>query len=62
MVLDEFQKHNITVNIEKRQFFKQKVKFLGYIISAKGIKIDKEKIDTIRKFKSPAKKKDIQRY
>lgn len=46
-VLEKFRKHNVTVNMEKCQFFKKEVKFLGHIISTKGIKMDEEKIDTI---------------
>jgi len=49
-VLDKFKQHNITVNLEKSQFFRTEVKFLGHIISEKGTYIDQEKIETIKKF------------
>jgi hypothetical protein len=32
---------------EKTEFYKTKVKFLGYIISREGLKMDKKKVEAI---------------
>lgn len=62
MVLERFEKYNVTINIDKCQFFRKQVSFLGHIISTEGIKMDMAKINTIQNFKTPSKKKEIQSY
>lgn len=62
MVLERFEKYNVTINIDKCQFFRKQVSFLGHIISTEGIKMDTDKIKTIQDFKTPSKKKEIQSY
>lgn len=62
MVLEKFKTYNVTVNIDKCQFFRKQVSFLGHIISTEGIKMDNDKIKTIQDFKTPSKKKEIQSY
>lgn len=62
MVLERFEKYNVTVNIDKCQFFRKQVSFLGHVISTEGIKKNTDKIKTIQDFKTPSKKKEIQRY
>lgn len=58
-VLKKFNEFNVTVNLEKCQFFKKEVTFLGHIISEHGIRMDPEKIETIQNFKRPSKKKEV---
>lgn len=62
MVLERFKNHNVAVNIDKCQFFRKQVSFLGHIISTEGIKMDNNKTKTIQDFKTPSKKKEIQSY
>jgi len=62
MVLERFDKYNVTVNIDKCQFFRKQVSFLGHIISTEGIKMDIDKINTIQNFKTPSKRKEVQSY
>jgi len=61
-VLDRFKEYNVTVNLEKCQFFRKEVSFLGHIISTNGIKMDEEKIKTIQEFKEPENKKQMQSF
>jgi len=49
-VLQKFRDYNITVNLEKCQFFRQDVLFLGHIITTNGIKMDPEKTKSIQEF------------
>jgi len=61
-VLDRFRDYNITVNLEKCQFFRQEVSCLGHIITTNGIKMDPEKTKTIQNFRTPTNKKELQCY
>lgn len=61
-VLTKFMEHNVTVNLEKCQFFKSEAAFLGHIISNQGIKMDNKKIKTIQDFKAPSNKKELQSF
>ena len=56
------QSANITINLEKTHFIKSEVKFLGYILSEKGILPDPEKIEAITNFPTPKKQKDIRAF
>lgn len=62
MVLERFKKYNVTVNIDKCQFFRKQVSFLGHIISTEGIKLDADKIITVQNLETPSKRKEIQSY
>lgn len=61
-VLERFKKHNITLNLEKCQFFRKEASFLGHIITTDGIKMDPEKTKTIQEFKAPTNRKQLQSY
>lgn len=61
-ILTRFKRHHVTVNIDKCQFFRKEVSFLGHIISSEGIKMDEEKTRTIQEFRTPKNKKELQSY
>jgi len=61
-VLTKFSSYNVTVNIEKCQFFRHEATFLGHIISNKGIKMDENKIRTVQDFRAPSNKKELQSF
>lgn len=61
-VLDRLRKYNVTVNLEKCQFFRQEVSFLGHMITTQGIRMETEKVQSIQKFKTPSNKKELQRF
>ena len=47
---------------EKCEWHKSKVNFLGYIISAEGVEMDQEKIETVLEWVAPETVKDIQSF
>ncbi|SAL96908.1 hypothetical protein [Absidia glauca] len=49
-------------NIDKCTFFKEELKFLGYIITKKGISTDKDKILKIQEFPQPKTLKQIRSF
>jgi len=46
-VLQALKDHSLSVKIEKCEFYKTEVKFLRYIISREGIRMDPEKIKAV---------------
>jgi hypothetical protein len=59
LVLEAFEKAGLYLKPEKCEFHHQEVKYLGLIISTKGIKMDLEKITTIQDWEAPCNIKDI---
>jgi hypothetical protein len=47
-VLDVLRKEKLYANLRKCSFCMDKVVFIGYVISAKGIDVDKEKVKAIK--------------
>ena len=56
------QEAGITLNIQKCQFLKTSVKFLGTIIDDQGIHADPMKTKAISEFPPPQNVKDLQRF
>ena len=52
-VLDVLRKENLYANIKKCNFYIDKVIFLGFVISAKGIEVDEEKVKAIKEWPTP---------
>jgi hypothetical protein len=47
---------------EKTEFHKTKVKFLGYIISREGLKIDKKKVEAVTSWPKLSTVKEVQSF
>ncbi|KAI5152754.1 hypothetical protein ENBRE01_2980 [Enteropsectra breve] len=58
-VLTIAQQHNLTLSFEKSSFFKDSVKFLGHIISEKGIKPDISRVEGLKQFNSPKTRRQL---
>jgi hypothetical protein len=52
-VLDVLRKEKLYANLKKCCFCMEKVVFLGYVISAKGIEVDEEKVKAIKEWPTP---------
>lgn len=48
MIITKLQKYSLYGNLKKYQFYKDKVQFLGFIILANKIKIEKEMIEVVK--------------
>lgn len=62
LVFDRFRKTNFKIQLDKSEFLKQTVKFLGHIITPEGILPNPDKIEAIVKFPIPNTKKEIQSF
>jgi hypothetical protein len=52
-VLNVLRKEKLYANLKKCSFCMEKVVFLGYVISAKGIEVDEEKVKAIKEWPTP---------
>ncbi|XP_062006666.1 uncharacterized protein LOC133723817 [Rosa rugosa] len=62
LVLKRCQKTNLVLNWEKCHFMVQQGIVLGHIISAKGIEVDKAKIDLVRSLPPPTSVKEVRSF
>ena len=62
IVLIRLREHKIYDKFNKCDFYKEKIQYLGHVISAEGITVDPEKIRTIIEWKVPKNTIDIQYF
>jgi hypothetical protein len=62
LVLAMLQEHGLYAKMEKHEFDKSLMAFLGYVISPDGIFMDKSKVETIQCWATPSSVKDVQRF
>jgi predicted aspartyl protease len=61
-ILGKLQQAGLKLNRTKCKWFKEEVRFLGYIVSGSGIKADPEKTEAIRTWPTPTSQKALQRF
>lgn len=61
-VLKKLKQANLTVNLEKCQFFRSRLKYLGYVVDSQGLRTDPEKVEAILNYPTPTSKKDVKRF
>lgn len=61
-VLGKLKTANLTVNFEKCQFFRDSLKYLGYVVDQYGLRTDPDKVEAIMRFPTPKSKKDVKRF
>ena len=59
-VLDVLQRHRLFANLKKCRFHKDEVRFLGYIVSAQGVRMEDERIEAVKNWPEPTSVRDIQ--
>jgi hypothetical protein len=62
LVLAKLREHGLYTKLEKCEFDKSLVEFLGYVISSDGVSMDKSKVKTIQCWATPSSVKDVQRF
>ena len=58
-VFNRIRLAGLLLNPEKCEFFKTSISFLGYVVSADGIKTDPVKIEKVAKFPKPKMTKEL---
>lgn len=61
-ILSRLQEANLKVNLEKTQFLKTEVEFLGYVITPEGIRTDPKKVEAIQKLLPPENLKELKSF
>ena len=61
-LFDKLSNANLTIKINKCEFFKHTISFLGVILSTTGIYPDPAKLSTIPNFEEPKSKKHLQSF
>ncbi len=59
-VLKQLQKYGHYANLKKYRFHEDEVRFLGFVVSAQGIRIEEKKIKAVRDWPKPQSVRDIQ--
>ena len=59
-VLEVLRKYGLYANLKKCRFHKDKVRFLGFVVSRDGIRMEEERIDAVKKWPEPQSVRDIQ--
>ena len=58
-VLKELRKNGLFANLKKCRFYKDKVRFLGYVVSAQEVRIEEERIDAVKNWLESKSVRDI---
>ena len=61
-VLITLKKYGLELNLSKCMFLKRKIEFLGYVVSANGITLNKRHTQAITDFKYPNNVKQVQGF
>lgn len=61
-IFKTLQDANMKVQLDKSEFFKKEVEFLGFIVSDQGISTNPKKIEAIKNFPEPKTIKDIRSF
>ncbi|XP_055585140.1 uncharacterized protein K02A2.6-like [Uranotaenia lowii] len=62
LVLQILRRNNLTLNSEKCEFDKQRIKFLGHLLDEKGFHIDEEKVRAVNKFREPKTASELRSF
>ncbi|KAL0154173.1 hypothetical protein M9458_050520 [Cirrhinus mrigala] len=61
-VLHKLRDHSLYLELEKCEFHRPSVQFLGYIITAEGVQMDQGKVSAIQEWPQPLTVKELQRF
>ena len=58
-MLNKLKKHGLFANLKKCCFDKDEVRFLDYVVSAQGVRIEDEQIEVVKNWAEPKSMRDI---
>ena len=61
LVIDKLLAAGLVLNMDKSEFCRSEVKYLGYIVNREGLKVDQDKIAPILNYRAPRTVKQVKR-
>lgn len=61
-VKNKLQEANLTISMDKCEFFKTTLKFLGFVVGANGLRTDPEKVSAMVNYPCPTNTTEIKRF
>ena len=58
-VLEQLRKHNLYVNLKNCNFYQDKFRFLGFVVLAQAIRMEREKIEAVKAWIEPTLVRDM---
>lgn len=62
IIFNVLREHNLKVQLDKSEFFKKEVAYLGHVVSEKGVKPNPNKINAVKNYPIPKTQKEIKTY
>ena len=62
LLLSNLRRANLTINLDKSQFFRQEIAYLGYRLTTEGVQATEEKVAAIRNFPVPRNQKQLKGF
>ncbi len=62
VVMEKLSKAGLSLNMKKCHFFQCRLKFLGHIVSARGLEVDPDKTQAISEYPVPVDIRSLQRF
>ena len=61
-ILKTFEKFNLKIQLDKSEFLRKEVAFLGHIVTSEGVKPNPSKIEAIKKWPIPKNEKELRGF
>ena len=61
-VLEQLRKFSLFANLKKCRFHQEEVRFLGYVVSSKGIRMEDKRIEAVKQWPEPQSVQDIKMF
>ena len=62
LVFERFRAYNLKINIDKCDFFRMKVQFLGHIVTKDRLEVDPSKMEAVQKFPLPNSRIEVKSF
>ncbi|CAL9701263.1 unnamed protein product [Knipowitschia caucasica] len=61
-VLNRLKEYGLKLSLEKCKFFQSSVKYLGHVVSARGVETDSEKVSALKSWPIPQTLKELRSF